>query len=218
MLTYLLCGEDITAKDAKIAELKTKFLNSPEALRFDYELLFAHKLDPKTLKEVLISLPAVASKRLIVIKECHRLNPHNKNLILDFVPKKADYAILILDTDLVDAKDSFLQKLKPSVKWAEFSKGEQVNVFDLTRFISMNRSMESLKILNKLLSQGEHPLQIMAGLVWYWRKTRDRISSCDFQKGLLALQETDLNIKRSRLDPVHALELLVVKLSSKEAC
>jgi hypothetical protein len=33
-----------------------------------------------------------------------------------------------------------------------------------------------------------------------------------FEKGLLALGEADLNIKRSRLKPEQALELLVVKL------
>ena len=217
MLTFLFCGEDTNAKEAKITELKNKYLTSPEALKFDYELLHAHKLEPKTLKEALISLPAVIPKRIIVIRDCQRLNPYNKDLIFEFVSQKADYAILILDTDEGDLNDSFMKKLKPLVKFVDFSKVVKLNVFDLTRVISMQKAADALKILGNLLSQGEHPLQIMGGLVWFWGKSRDKMASTHFEHWLLALQEADLNIKRSRLEPEQALEVLVVKLCAKEA-
>ena len=38
------------------------------------------------------------------------------------------------------------------------------------------------------------------------------------ESGLLAMQEADLNIKRSRIKPEYALEVLIVKLCSKEVC
>ena len=63
MLTYLFCGEDVAAKDAKITELKNKYLTTPEALQFDYSLLHAHKLEPKTLKEILISVHTWTAQR-----------------------------------------------------------------------------------------------------------------------------------------------------------
>ena len=55
-------------------------------------------------------------------------------------------------------------------------------------------------------------LQLMGGLVWFWGKLKQRISAEKFKKGLLHLQEADLNIKRSRIKAEYALEVLVVKL------
>lgn len=215
MLTYLFCGEDVPSKDAKISELKNKYLTSPEALKFDYELLHAHKLEPENLKKAFISLPAVVSKRLIIIRECHRLNPQNKEIVLEFVGKKADYAVLILETDVLDPKDGFIKKLKPLVKSVNFTRGVKLDLHDLTRAISAQRSSEALKVLDQLISQGEHPLQILGGLVWFLGDSKRTFSKSQFEKGLLTLQEADLNIKRSRLEPDHALEVAVVKLCGK---
>ena len=78
--------------------------------------------------------------------------------------------------------------------------------------------VEALKILGNLLVEENHPLQIMGGLIWFWGKSRTRLSADQFKKGLMCLQEADLNIKRSRLKPEHTLEVLVVKLSSLIAC
>ena len=134
-------------------------------------------------------------------------------MILEFIGNKADYAVLILETE-EDQTDSFIKKLRPLVKTVEFSKQAKLNVFDLTRVISEHRSAEALKILAQLQSQGDHPLQIMGGLVWFWGKSRGKLSVSRFENGLKALQEADLNIKRSRLEPDHALEVAVIKLCS----
>ena len=56
----------------------------------------------------------------------------------------------------------------------------------------------------------------MGGLVWSWGKARSFARRENFQKGLVALQEADLNIKRSRLAPQQALEVLVVKGKAKQ--
>ncbi|MBZ0166329.1 MAG: hypothetical protein K8I00_05930, partial [Candidatus Omnitrophica bacterium] len=68
------------------------------------------------------------------------------------------------------------------------------------------------KLLAVLLRDGTHPLQIMGGLVWIWGRLKNRISADNFQQGLRELQAADLNIKRSRLHPEHAVEILVTKL------
>ena len=212
-MTYLFLGEDQISKDIKIRELKNKLFPSFEATKFDYEILYAQKLESDTLKKALISLPALAKQRLIVIKECHKLSPHNKELIIEFV-KNPGPCVLILDSDKMETDDSFVRKLGSLIKVIS-AKGEpQLNVFNLTRAISMRKQIDALKILAGLISSGEQPLQIMGGLVWYWKNAREGFSFDQFKKGLIALQEADLNIKRSRLKPEHALELLVVKLCS----
>ena len=76
----------------------------------------------------------------------------------------------------------------------------------MPRAMSSRNAGEALKILDELLESNVHPLQIMGGLVWYWGKERERLSPQSFYKGLTALEEADLNIKRSRLKPEHAVE------------
>jgi DNA polymerase III delta subunit len=92
------------------------------------------------------------------------------------------------------------------------AKPEGPNVFDMTKLITAGKSGEALKLLKGFYDDNVHPLQIMPALVWYWSKEGRACGRERFHKGLQALQEADLNIKRSRLDPQYAVEKLVVEL------
>ena len=81
------------------------------------------------------------------------------------------------------------------------------------RAAERSRASEALQILANLYAQDVHPLQIMGGLVWFWGKQRQKISTERFKKGLAALHKADLNVKRSRLKPEYAVEKVVVELS-----
>ena len=84
----------------------------------------------------------------------------------------------------------------------------------MTKKMTSGNGAEALQILNRLYDDGAHPLQIMGGMVWAWGNERSRVSAENFEKGLRELQDADLNIKRSRLNPEQAVEILVVKLAS----
>jgi DNA polymerase III delta subunit len=211
---YLFLGKDSLAKDHQIAEFKKKFLTSNEALEFDYEVLHTAKLAPAALKKSLLALPTIASKRLIVLRSMDKLDGHNKQLILDFFTSKASNLILILDFDEDNANNSFIKKLTPYVKIEYFRSDVKKNVFDMTKMMTARNPKESLKILSDLLINGDHPLQILGALVWFWGKQQSRLSRDNFKKGLLMLKEADVNIKRSRLKSEYALEIAVVKLCS----
>lgn len=213
-MTYLFLGEDSPAKDHKITELKKKILPNPQSLQFDYEVHHAAKLESQNLKKALMNLPALGSRRLVVIRECHRLSPQNQDILIQFLEKAYDHAVIVLDSPEWDHKNSFIKKVRKMVEIVEFSSTQKLDVFDLTRAIDSKKEIEALKILDQLLTGGIHPLQILGALVWFWKKSRGRFSGGQFAGGLLALQEADLNIKRSRLKPEYAMELLVVKLSA----
>ena len=217
-MTYLFLGEEISAKEARIEQLKKKILNPSAALNFDYEVLSAHKLEPVALKKALLNLPAIAPQRLVVIREAHRLSPQNQELIKDFLELSPPSTVLILDSSDWTSQDFFVKAIRKSVEVVDFYSSRKLNVFDMTQAIEQKSEVEALKILNHLLGAGIHPLQIMGAVVWFWGKSRSRLSAKRFEKGLLALQEADWNIKRSRLKPEHAIELLIVKLCEKEAC
>ncbi len=213
-MIYLLSGEDGPAKDNKILEIKKKHIHSNEALKFDFELLYGHKLHSDDLKKAILSLPVVASRRLVIIRSAHKLSPHNIEIVSEFLDSPDERVDLVLDVIADKRKNPFLDKVqKAEVKVFHFSSKKKLNVFDMTRAMSGGSAKEALKMLQDLLREGSAPLMIMGGLVWFWGKCRVQISCSDYHKGLSFLQEADLNIKRSRLSPDCALEILIVKLT-----
>ncbi|MCK5259737.1 MAG: hypothetical protein KAJ70_01625 [Candidatus Omnitrophica bacterium] len=218
-MIYLLLGEGSSAKDRRINEIKADCLSSDDARKLDYELLHGIKLDPAALRKSLSALPAVAEKRLILIRSIEKLSEHNKEIISDFIQEGCQHAVLVLDSDATALKGGFARDVMSAAEVIRFGRrGKKSDLWDVTGAIEARDSREALKILNTLLKDGDSPLRIMGGLVWFWGSVRNRISADGFKKGLLVLQEADLNIKRSRLKPEYAVEIAVTKLSLLIAC
>ena len=212
-MIYLIVGENTLAKDQKIADLKKKLI-SPDAVLFDYEVLDSHKLDPDDLKKALLALPVIAPKRLIVLHHINKLSSRPKDIILEFAQSKSNSPELILEEIDLDARQSFNKEITSLSQFLQFPLEPKKNVFDMTKAMSGRQPVDALKILEDLLDAQEPPLKILGALVWFWGKSKERLSSEKFQKGLRALLQTDMNIKRTRLEPQHALEILVIKLTS----
>lgn len=211
-MIYLLVGQDNPAKEQKIAEIKARAFPSPESLSFDYQILHGHRLNNEELQEALMALPAVASSRVVLIRQADELAATQKAIVVDLEKKAEGKLIVILEAEGLDKKDAFFTKFAHAVKALSFSPKLRHNVFDLMRVISAHRKAEALEMLDGLLKDGDHPLQIIAGMFWKWKNDRKQIPSLKFQEGLLAFKQADFNIKRSQLKPEHALEVLVVRL------
>jgi len=218
-MVYLFLGEDRESKEKKITEIKAKYLATDSALKLDYELLHGLKCDPSELKKALIAFPGISPQRLILIRTIEKLNTQNKAILLDFISSEHNHVVLILDSDETLPNNSFLKKISIKSEVMRFGHGVvKKNVFDMTHAIENRDPTKALKILEHLISGGDHPLQIMGGLVWFWGKSKTRLSPDRFKKGLLVLQEADLNIKRSRLKAEYAVEIAVTKLGLLIAC
>lgn len=213
-MTYLFTGQDYKLKEEKITQLKRKILTSKEAVEFDYELLYAQKLDPHTLKKALLSLPVILEKRFVLIRDIDKLSSHNTELLINFISQPQDKIVILLETHKSDQNLSLIKKFKPFVKIIDFPQSYQEGVFDMTRAMERGNKVEALKIFHQLFSSGVHPLQVMGPLIWHWGKLKNKISIQRFKKGLVALRETDFNIKRSRLRPEYAMEVLIIQLSA----
>jgi len=211
---YLFLGDQTHLKNQKIDELKNKFIQSNDASNFDCEILHANKLSPADLKKSLMTLPVVSKNRLVIIRHIEKLSPHNKEIILEFIEQVEKQTVLICDSDKVDQKNSFIKKFSAKAKVQRYQSAPKRNVFDMTKAMSGRNPTEALNILSDLIEQGDHPLQIMGALVWFWGKNRNRVDQDKFRSGLVTLKEADLNIKRSRLQPANAVEVAVVKLCS----
>lgn len=217
---YLFLGEDNLSKDLEIESVKKSIFSKNlsasynDALHFDYQILHGDKCDPATLKKALIALPTIAEKRIVVIRNGDKLNKQNKDLLTAFLSEKPPHIVCIIDSHAAGTQNAFLKKLATLAKVQVFDSGEDINIFGITNALSAKDPKTALKLLRELLAKGDHPLQIMGGLIWFWGKNRNRISRDKFREGLQYLQEADLNIKRSRLNGDNALEVLLVKIYS----
>ncbi len=209
----LLLGEDSHQKTQVIQSLKSEILPK-EAGEFDYDVLYGHKLSAGELKKTLMALPAVASKRIIVLHQADKLEADQKEILSEFLSSDQTAVILVLESNQWTEADRFVKKILKYVKVSGAVAGKGDDIFSVTRFISSGQPAAALKVLRSLLENGEHPLKMMGGLVWFWgNRAKGRVSAEKFKKGLLHLQEADLCLKRSRLASDHAIEVLVTQLS-----
>jgi len=211
-MIYLFLGDDLPAKDIKITEIKNKlFKNSQEALAFDFDNLDVKELGGDALKKAFLTLPVIAPHRLIVLRQIHKLKSADIQVLIDFCKKPAMHCDVILESSENILKGE-LKDLPLYAKGVVLGKPEGPNVFDMTKLITARQSGDALKMLDGFYRENVHPLQIMGALVWYWGKEGKALGKERFTRGLKALEEADLNIKRSRLDPQYAVEKLVVEL------
>lgn len=133
-------------------------------------------------------------------------------MIVDLHVQAKNKLIVILEAEILDEKDLLLKKFGRAISTLFFSPKIRHDVFSLMRAISLHRKAEALELLDELFKNGDHPLQIIAGMFWKWKNDKRQIPSVAFKKGLLAFQQADFSIKRSQLKSEHALEILVVKL------
>lgn len=210
-MIYLLKGDDYRAKEAKIDELKKEILVHPDAPRFDFDSLNAERLPPAELKKSLVALPAVNPRRLVFIRNIQKAAEQNQKILLEFAQSAPEHCVVIGDISAPSQK-GFLTKLSKIGRKLEFGAGKKTVVWDVTNQIERRNPKEALRLLCVMISEGSHPLQIMGGLVWFWGRMKNKIPAGRFQQGLRELQAADLNIKRSRLAPDHAVQILVTKL------
>ena len=212
-MSYLLSGNNRPAKDQKIFEFKSKYLFGADAFHFDYELLWANKLGAQELKKSLLTLPVISPNRLVIVRQCEKLSEACAAVITEFFQQKNLKTVLILDTDDLEIKKSLATAWKPFIKTGVFALKEGPNVFDVTNAMAARKPGQAVEVLNQLFQEDVHPLQVMGGVVWFWGKQKSRVGPQHFKEGLKKLQQADENIKRSRLQPEHAIEKLVVELT-----
>lgn len=211
-MAYLFLGEDLKAKDARISQIKSKFFSNPEAVHFDFESLDAAGLGPDIFKKALLTLPVVAAKRLVLVRNIHKFKSADIAALLQFLSAPAEHVELVLESSEGSLKGE-LKTVAAKCQTVVLGDAAGASVFDMTKLMGAGRAKEALAMLNDFYKSGTHPLQIMGALVWFWGKNGRALDQQKFERGLRALEEADVNIKRSRLDPEYAVEKAVVELT-----
>ena len=175
-MTYLFLGNKTEDKSSKIEKIKSQYLKNKEARHFDCVSLYADKLDNDTLKKSLIDLPAVAQKRIVVVRLIEKLNKDHQRIIEEFIEGEENSTVLILDSDRVDLKNAFINKLKKNAEVFICDSGKKENVFDMTRNIERKNNVSALKILFQLVADGEQPVRILGAMVWFWADEKQSVA------------------------------------------
>lgn len=208
-MCYLFIGEDSFSKDIKLEKIKQEFL-SKETQAFNFDCLYARELDLRKFQEALLRLPIKAKKRIILIRGASKLKEDIKEYLIRYFKKPKQHALLILDVDRLDKNDDFLRRISRYASVLRFKEREILNTFRLSEEIDRRRINSGLKVLNRLLSDGEKPERIMGGLRYCWQK--NYLPLQERNRRLRLLLNCDIDIKTGKLKPALALERLIVGL------
>ncbi len=214
---YLLIGLKPEDRDVRLATLRANFFLTPAALKFDCETFDGNKLSAKTLEIALYSYPAIAGKKLVVVRRAEKLDEAALTMIVRFLDDNNAHVVLVLDATSWDGRSGLKKNIRERLQPAIAAAPEKVHtVFDMMDTAFGGTIADGLKLLNMLLERGEAEEMLLGGMIWHWsNRVKGRTSADKYKKGLLVLQEADENLKRSRFPKrEHALEVALVKLTS----
>lgn len=214
---YLLIGLKPEDRDARLGKLRANFFLTPEALKFDCETFDGNKLSAKTLELALYSYPALAGKKLVVVRRAEKLDDTALNAVVRFLDDNNAHVVLVLDAGSWDGRSAVKKTIRERLQPAIAAAPEKVEtVFDMMDTAFGGSMADGLKLLKVLLDRGEAEEMLLGGMIWHWsNRVKGRFSADKYKKGLLVLQEADEHLKRSRFPKrEHALEVAVVKLTS----
>lgn len=193
-------------------DLKEAVLPTPEARTLDLTVLNGRALDVKDLEAALKTCPAIGPRRLVVIEEGHRMNDACWTLISRWAELEDPSCIVVVDMKNTRGVDRILRALKGRVSVVTGAKEGAGSPFDLTRMMQTGRKEQALRLLHRLLTENQAPLQILGLLGWFWGKTSARWDSNIRTRGWRVLLTADEAIKRSRMAPAAALEYAILSL------
>jgi DNA polymerase III delta subunit len=212
---YLLLGTDISLKDTQLQKIKREIFPDGDSFRMDCETLDGFKLSLDKLKVALLSLPALAERRLVILRHAERLSKENLELLETFLRSGHDHVAVVLDAVSWEVKSETRKNILHAVRTIGREEAPGANVFDMMDLVGRGDTARALKLLKELFDRDEEPERILGGMVWAWsNKVKPRAPALKYKKGLLILQEADHQLKRVRFpDRGYALEIALVKLS-----
>ncbi len=207
----ILGGSDISLRDRILRELKTKFLKSPDALKFDFACLDGHGLDFNDLKAALLTAPAVAECRVIVISRAEKLTDKNLELVGHVISDPAKPCVIVLEAATWDRRSALRKGIAEKVKVSGGK--EEKSMFDLLYDLPRDRAGVLVR-LQELL-EDDAVENILGAVRWWWtHKVKGTVPAAGYKKGLLVIQEADERIKLSGLlSREQTVEVALVKLS-----
>ena len=167
------------------------------------------------MKTALLTVPAVAGRRIILISRAEKLNDKNLELIDHVVAGKdtdTGACVLVLEAYTWDKRNVLRKRIAEHVKVS--GGDEEINIFDL--FSALPRDRAGVLVRLQKVLEDDAVENVLGAMRWWWtHKAKGTIPAARYKKGLLVIQEADERVKLSGLlSREQAVEVAVVKLSS----
>ncbi len=211
LMIYLFVGHDTRSKDTRLQALRNEFV-APGTEHFNTDTLYARDITLKDLQEKLLSLPINSPHRLVTLRDGQNLKSDCKTFLVSYARQPYKGVVLVIDVEPKEKRDEFVAQMQRWASVVRFQETSRPDTFTLCRQIESLRADAALKVLHQLLDDGEKPERIMGGLRYSWM--RDTLPSGQVKKRLKMLLSCDREIKTGLLQPVFALEKLIVGLCS----
>ncbi len=207
----LILGDDTGLRDQIIGELKTRFLKTPDSLKFDFTHMDAQGLDFNDLKTALLTAPAVAGRRIILISRAEKLSEQNLGFIEHVIDGKPEGCVLILEASGWDRRNAWRKRIAEKVKVS--GSVEEKNIFDL--LYDLPRARAGVLARLQVLLEDDAVENVLGAARWWWcHKIKGTVPADMYKKGLLVIQEADKRIKLTgMLARAQVVEVALVKLS-----
>jgi DNA polymerase-3 subunit delta len=195
---YLLFGEESFLINEALDELKTRALGAGLA-DFNYNLFFGQELNVGDLRDAIETLPMMASKRVVVLKEAQALKTKDFDALLPLLEDPIDSTTFIMVSSQVDKRKKFYKTIEKKGAVVEFKRPYENQVPQWIDYISKKHGKRLTSEAKALMQQfvGTSLLEIdneMRKLAQY-SGAREQIEAQDIEE----------IVSKLRVDSVFAL-------------
>ena len=162
---YFLFGEEPYLLNSSVERFKYSVLTEG-AVDFNYSLFYASDADVTTIKDAVETLPMMAARRLVILKEAQDLSDKEWIELESLITAPVESSVFVILASRVDKRKKQIRQLLEKADCVEFKKPYENQVPSWVNYIAqtlgLTISNEAIHLLHKLV--GNHLTEIEAEL------------------------------------------------------
>lgn len=158
---YFLFGEEPYLLNQSVERFKFAVLNEG-AIDFNYSLFYASDADIGTVRDAVETLPMMAPRRLVILKEAQELNDKEWTQLEPLIDNAVDSTVFVILATRVDKRKKQIRALLDKAECVEFKKPYENQIPSWINYIAQSLGLtisnEAIHLLHKLV--GHHLTEI----------------------------------------------------------
>lgn len=163
---YFLFGEEPYLLNQSVERFKFAVLTEG-AVDFNYSLFYASDADIMTVRDAVETLPMMAPRRLVIMKETQELSDKEWAALEPLFDSPVDSTVFVMMASRVDKRKKSIRLLLDKADCVEFKKPFENQIPSWINYIAQNREMQisndAIHLLHKLV--GNHLTEIESELI-----------------------------------------------------
>ncbi|QDK37318.1 DNA polymerase III subunit delta [Bdellovibrio sp. NC01] len=158
---YFLFGEEPYLLNQSVERFKYAVLNEG-AIDFNYSLFYASDADVVAVRDAVETLPMMAPRRLVILKEAQELNDKEWTQLEPLIDNAVDSTVFVILATRVDKRKKQIRALLDKAECVEFKKPYENQIPSWINYIAQSLGLtisnEAIHLLHKLV--GHHLTEI----------------------------------------------------------